>query len=61
MKEYKRYFCHIRVDISNVDIADISVLNEKIENVLEEWSQENADNGISTDIGWNWSEHINLD
>lgn len=55
----KRYYCLIRVDISN-ESADISELNEKIENGIEEWSQKNADNGISTDIGWNWSEHINL-
>ena len=59
MAESKRYYCHIRVDVSNGS-ADISELNEKIENALEEWSQKNADNGNSTDIGWNWSEHLNL-
>lgn len=59
MSEYKRYYCNIRVDVSN-DSVGLSELNEKIENVLEEWSQENADNGISTDIGWNWSEHLNI-
>lgn len=59
MTESRRYYCHLRVDMSN-DSADISELNEMIENVLEEWSQKNADNGISTDIGWNWSEHTNL-
>jgi hypothetical protein len=34
-------------------------LNDRIENVLVEWSQEMADKGLSTDIGWNWSEHLN--
>lgn len=60
MSEYKRYYCNIRVDVVSNDSAGLSELNEKIENVLEEWSQENADNGISTDIGWNWSEHLNI-
>lgn len=59
MDECGRYYCNIRIDTSN-ESADISELNEKIENVLEEWSQNAADNGISTDIVWNWSKHMNL-
>lgn len=58
-KQINRYFCHIRIDVS--DSADISDLNDKINIVLEEWVQENADNGIPTDIGWDWSKAMKLD
>lgn len=62
--DYRRYFCQIRVDSTfngaNLPKQSIEKLNEKIENALEEWSLEMTQKGLSTDIGWSWSEHINL-
>lgn len=64
MIESRRYYCNIRVDTTfnagNLPEQNIFDLNERIENVLEEWSREMADKGLNTDIGWNWSEHVNL-
>lgn len=64
MTEYRRYFCTIRVDATfnagNLPMQNIQQLNEKIENVLEEWSIEMMNKGLKADIGWNWSEHINV-
>lgn len=62
--DYRRYFCHIRVDGTfngaNLQKQSMAKLNEKIENALEEWSIEMTEKGLSTDIGWDWSESINL-
>lgn len=62
--DYRRFYCQIRVDSTfdgaNLPRQSIKKLNEKIENVLEEWSTEMTEKGLSTDIGWNWSEHTNL-
>lgn len=51
----------LRVDIkgNNPDKA-IEKLNEKIEDVLTEESEILASKGYHTDIGWNWSKHINV-
>lgn len=60
----RRYYCHIRVDSTwnagNSPKQNIEELNERLSNVLEEWSQEMQAKGLSTDVGWNWSEHCNI-
>lgn len=47
--DYRRYFCHIRVDGTfngaNLQKQSMAKLNEKIENALEEWSIEMTENG----------------
>lgn len=64
MTDYRRYFCTIRVDAAfnagNLPMQNIQELNEKIKNVLEEWANEMMNKGLNADIGWNWSEHINV-
>ena len=64
MTDYRRYYCNIRVDSTfnadNLPKQNMEDLNNRIEEVLTEWSQEMADKGLTTDIGWNWSEHMNL-
>lgn len=56
-----RYYCMIRVDLSHKgDFEDVQELNEKIEDCIQEWSEKKMEEGISTDIGWNWSEHTNI-
>lgn len=62
--DYRRYYCNIRVDATfnagNLPKQNIEDLNNRIEDVFTQWSQEMADKGLKTDIGWNWSEHLNL-
>ena len=64
MTEYRRYFCNIRVDATfnagNLPMQNLEELNEKIEKVLEEWATEMMAKGLKADIGWNWSEHMNV-
>ena len=57
----KRYYMTLRIDIDgkNPDKA-IQKINEKIEDVLTDESEILASKGYHTDIGWNWSEHINI-
>ena len=56
-----RYYCIIRLD-SNPEISSKAhkELNEKLSTVIQEWADEQARSGNTVDIGWNWSEHINL-
>lgn len=62
--DYRRYYCNIRVDATfnaeNLPKSSIEDLNSRIEDVFTQWSQEMANKGLITDIGWNWSEHCNL-
>ena len=64
MTDYRRYYCNIRIDSTfngaNLPKQIMSDLNERIENVLYEWSIEMTNKGLKTDIGWNWSEHADL-
>lgn len=64
MTESRRYYGHIRVDATfnagNLPLQNIKNLNEKIENAVEEWSQEMAGKGLNVDVGWDWSEKTNL-
>lgn len=64
MTESRRYYCTLRVDSTfnagNLPKQNIQELNERLEEVLTQWSQEIADKGLTTDIDWNWSEHVNL-
>ena len=64
MTESRRYYCTLRVDSTfnagNLPKQNIQELNERLEEVLTQWSQEIADKWLTTDIGWNWSEHVNL-
>lgn len=64
MTESRRYYCTLRVDTTfnagNLPKDNIKKINDSLEEVLEKWSQEMADKGLTTDIGWNWSEHVNL-
>lgn len=64
MTDYRRYFCNIRVDTTfnaaNLPKQSIEELNEKLENVLEEWANDMMNKGLKIDIGWSWSEHINV-
>ena len=56
-----RFYGMIRVDLAHKGtFEDIQNLNEKLEDVLQEWSEEMMNKGVSTDIGWNWSEHKNV-
>ena len=56
-----RYYCDIRVDMNHKGAFEhIQDLNEKIEVVLENWSNKMMEDGILTDIGWRWSEHKNV-
>lgn len=65
MIEDRTYYCNIRVTTSfnagNLPKQNISDLNERIENAIEEWSMEMAKKGLKTDVGWNWSENCNLE
>lgn len=64
MTESRRYFCTLRVDTTlncgNLPKQSIQELNDRLEKVLTQWSEEMAQKGLSTDIGWNWSKHIIL-
>lgn len=56
-----RYYCMIRVDVSHKGfLEDIQELNEKVEDVIQEWSENMMKKDVSTDVGWNWSEHKNV-
>lgn len=61
MGKYGRYFMTLRVDITgdNPDKA-IRKLNEKIEELLTSESEILVNKGYSVDMGWNWSEHMNV-
>lgn len=64
MAESIRYYCNIRVDTTfnagNLPKQNIQDLENRLEETIMQWSQEMADKGLVTDIGWNWSEHLNL-
>ena len=64
MTDYRRFYCTIRVDATfnagNLPKQNIQELNESIETVLEEWATKMMDRGLKTDVGWNWSEHVNV-
>lgn len=61
MREYKRYYMHLRIDISgNNPEKAIKKINEKIEDLLANEGEVLASKGYSVDMGWNWSEHTNL-
>lgn len=64
MTDYRRYYCTIRVDATfnagNLPKQNIQELNESIETVLEEWATKMMDKGLKADIGWSWSEHVNV-
>lgn len=56
-----RYYCIIRLDSNpELDYEPHEALNERLSNTIQEWAEEQAKNGTTVDIGWNWSEHINL-
>ena len=51
----------IRISANNeISESDLSALNEKIENLLTDFSQEQSEKGISTDISWSWYEKKEL-
>lgn len=64
MTECRRYYCMIRVDSTfnagNLPLQNIEELNDAIEEVIQEWACKMQEKGLSADIGWNWSEHINM-
>lgn len=56
-----RYYCSIRVDVAHKGkLKDVQELNERMEDVIQEWSEMMMKKGVVTDIGWNWSEHKNV-
>lgn len=56
-----RYYCSIRVDLAHKGkFKDVQEMNERIEDVIQKWSEKMMEKGVSTDIGWNWSEHKNV-
>lgn len=65
MTKNKTYYCNIRVTTNyhaeNLSKRDIVDLNEKITNIVEDWSVKMVEKGIAMDIGWDWSEHLGLE
>lgn len=52
---------NIRIDTKKkISNADLEILNNKIEDILTDFSQDQSDNGNSCDIGWSWWNHINV-
>lgn len=64
MTDYRRYYCNIRVDATfnaaYLPKENIQELNDKLESVLEEWANDMINKGLKADIGWNWSEHVDV-
>lgn len=64
LTDYRRYYCHIRVDSTfnagNLPLQNIGELNERLLDVLCAWADEMGKKGLHTDIGLNWSEHTNI-
>ena len=61
MDKMSRYYLTLRIDIVGNDTEKaLKKLNEKMENLLTDESEILAEKGYKTDIGWNWSEHINI-
>ena len=62
--EYRRYFCHIRVNTTfnagNLPKQNIEDLDDRIKNALVEWANDMTKKGLSVDIWWDWSEHLDL-
>ena len=55
------YYCIIRLDSNpELEYEPHEALNERLSRTIQEWAEEQAKNGTTVDIGWNWSEHINL-
>ena len=44
----------------NIKKIDLEKLNEKMMDVLSEWSSTISEQGTSTEIEWSWYQHINL-
>lgn len=61
----RRYYCIIKVDTGfnagNLPMCNIRELNEKLEETISEWTQEMAKRGLSSDVEWSWSEHLDLE
>lgn len=63
--ESSRYFCNIRVDSTfnagNLPKQNIRELNDLITNAITEWTDKmTREKGLAVDIGWSWSENIDL-
>lgn len=64
--DIKRYFCNIRVDSTfdadHLPKQNIEELNNLITDAITEWTDKmTRENGLSVDIGWSWSEQVNLE
>lgn len=64
MTDYRTYYLNARFDMTfnaaNLPKQKLKELEEKIENLFEEFSIEMVDKGLKCDIRWNWSEHTDI-
>lgn len=65
MDNTRRYYCGIRVDATfnagNLPKQNIEELNNLITNAITEWTDNMVrEKGLSVDVGWEWSEHVDL-
>lgn len=52
---------NIRIDTKKkISKSDLESLNNKIEDILTDFSQVQSENGNSCDIGWSWWNHLDL-
>lgn len=63
--ESRRYFCNIRVDTTfnagNLPKQNVRELNDLLTNAITEWIDKIVrEKGLSVDVGWSWSEHVDL-
>lgn len=63
--ENRRYFCNIRVDSTfnagNLPKQNIEELNNLITNAITEWTDRmTREKGLAVDVGWSWSESVEL-
>ncbi len=63
--DMRRYFCNIRVDSTfnagNLPKQNIEELNNLITDAITEWIDKmTREKGLSVDIGWSWSEQVDL-
>ena len=63
--ESRRYFCNIRVDTTfyagNLPKQNVRELNDLLTNAITEWTDKMVrEKGLSVDVGWSWSERIDL-
>lgn len=63
--EAKRYFCNIRADATfnaeNPPERNMEEFNNLITNAITEWTDKmTREKGLYVDIGWSWSEHVDL-